>query len=291
MPDHDQRRGPGALAPSDLTIVARDGVELHGRLWPSERRRAVVVLSHGYGEHSGAYEHVAAPLARRAGVDILGFDYRGHGRSPGKRGVVRDYAELLGDLRAAIDRAATDAPGLPRFVLGHSNGALVALCLAADGLDCAGLILSNPALQLAVPVPPWKLAAGRWLRRFAPGVTLDASISGELLSRDPVMKEARGRDALRHDRISGPLFFGLVENGREIREKFGAIGLPLLMLVGEDDGLIDPGVSARAFDRIGSADKTLIRYPGGRHELFNDLIREAVIDDVVGWLDGRLGSA
>ncbi len=277
------------LAPRDATIPVPEGPALRGRFWPSPRGRAVVVVAHGLGEHGGAYAHVAERLASSAGVDVLAFDFRGHGLSPGRRGVVRRYEDLCDDLRSAVDWAGRERPGRPRFVLGHSNGGLVALLAVLDGgLDVAGIILSNPALRVASPVPRWKVGVGRVLRRVAPRVTLDTAVNLETLTRDPAMIAARRDDPLRHSRINGPLFFGLVEGGATVHRRAGEITTPILLVLGESDPLIDSAFTADVFDRLGSPDKARVAFPDALHEPLNDLDRAAVLDAVTSWLTPRL---
>jgi alpha-beta hydrolase superfamily lysophospholipase len=225
------------------------------------------------------------------GVNVLAFDFRGHGLSPGRRGVVRRYDELCDDLRAALAWVETERPGLPRFALGHSNGGLVVLRGVVDGgLDVAGMVLSNPALRVASPVPRWKLGVGRVLRRVAPRVTLDTAVDLATLTRDPAMIAARRDDSLRHSRINGPLFFGLVEGGRAIHRRAGEITTPVLLVLGESDPLIDSAFTSAVFDRLGSPDKSRVTFPEALHEPLNDLDRAAVLDVVSGWLDRRLPS-
>ena len=43
-----------------------------------------MVIAHGYGEHIGRYEHVAAALVDRGAV-VYGPDHLGHGESEGER--------------------------------------------------------------------------------------------------------------------------------------------------------------------------------------------------------------
>jgi alpha-beta hydrolase superfamily lysophospholipase len=273
----------------DLIVPSVDGLPLAARLWTVDRPRAVLVVSHGLGEHGGAYEHVAESLGRSAGVEVLAIDFRGHGRSPGKRGVVGHYDDLSDDLRAAVSWAAAERPGLPRFVLGHSNGGQVVLRAVLDGgLDVSGLILSNPALRVATPIPRWKLKVGRLLRRIAPGVTLETAVDLTTLTRDPAMLEERRIDPLRHSRINGPLFFGLVEGGEAIARRAGEITLPLLLLLGGSDPIIDPIFTSSFFDRLGSADKTRLTYPDMLHEPLNDLNRAAPLAAIGLWLCERL---
>src|SRR3954463_2709603 len=119
--------------PRDVTLSTGDGNALRAWYWTRRSPRAALVVAHGFGEHGGCYRHVAEALGPALEIDILAPDFRGHGRSPGRRGVIRRYAELVSDLRGALDWVARSRPGLPRFVLGHSNGGQVALRVALDG--------------------------------------------------------------------------------------------------------------------------------------------------------------
>lgn len=273
----------------DVTIGGTGRLPLRGWFWPAPAPRGVVVVAHGLGEHGGAYAHVAEALGRSARVDLLAVDFRGHGRSPGRRGVVNRYEDLCDDLRAAVAWAEAERPELPRFALGHSNGGQVVLRAVLDGgLDVAGLILSNPALRVATPIPRWKLGVGRVLRRVAPGVTLGTEIDLATLTRDPAMIAARRDDPLRHARVNGPLFFGIVEGGKAIARRAGEIRLPVLLVLGESDPIIDAAFSSDVFDRLASADKTRLIFPEALHEPLNDLDREAVLAAIGGWIAARL---
>lgn len=279
------------LIGQDAVIPTSDDLRLHARHWAHPAPRGVVVVAHGFGEHGGSYEHVVRTVGPAAGVDFVAADLRGHGRSPGRRGVVRRYEELTADLLAAFDWAGRARPGLPRFVLGHSNGGQLALRAALDpraGPRIAGLMLSNPSLRLAVRVPGYKLRLARFLLRHAPGVTLSAKLVPEMLTRDPAMQRTRRDDRLTHGRISPSLYFGMVEGGALIARRAAEIVNPVLMVLGGADPIIDPVGSREVFDLLGSPDKTLLVYPGMRHEPFNELGREQVFADLAAWLDRRL---
>ena len=101
---------------------------MKGRWWRRAAPRAVLVVSHGYGEHGGAYRRFAEAVAERADFDVVAVDFRGHGRSPGRRGVVRTYDELTDDLlQTCSNGRRIEVAGVDCFVLGHSNGGQVAL--------------------------------------------------------------------------------------------------------------------------------------------------------------------
>jgi alpha-beta hydrolase superfamily lysophospholipase len=273
----------------EITVRAADGMLLRGRWWRRPAPKGVVIISHGFGEHGGAYERLSEPLGTQLELDVVAVDFRGHGKSPGRRGVLRRYHELVLDLMKVLEWAADHLPDRPRFVLAHSNGGQVALHVALDqptGLD--GLIVSNPALRVAMPVPPAKLKLARWLARYAPWVTLRGEIRTDLLTRDPDSQAEHRADPLRHSRMSAPFFFGMVEGGQMLLARAGEIRTPILMLLGGQDPVIDPAASREFFDRLGSPDKTLSIYPKMLHEPLNELGREQVIEDVVRWLEARM---
>jgi len=273
----------------EIEVRAADGKMLRGRWWRRPAPRGVMIVSHGFGEHGGGYQHVAETLGARLELDVIAVDYRGHGRSPGRRGVVRRYDELTEDLLKVLDWAAQHAPDLNRFVLGHSNGGQVALHVALRGAGLfAGLVVSNPALRVAVPVSPGKLMMARFLGRCAPWITLSGEIRSDLLTRDADVREEHRTDPLRHGRMSARFYFGMIEGGQMLLARAGEIRTPILALLGGQDPVIDPAASREFFDRLGSEDKTLLIYPKMLHEPFNELGREQVVDDTVRWLESRL---
>jgi alpha-beta hydrolase superfamily lysophospholipase len=271
---------------------ARDGVVLRGRFWAGTDPRGILVLSPGLGEHVGCYQELAEKLAMTARlVDVVGFDFRGHGLSPGKRGVVGSYGELVTDLEAAFAWTARERPGRPVYLLGHSNGGQVALrAILRGSVDLAGLVLSNPTIRLAIPVPAWKVALGRFLLRYAPQVTLRSHATDEQMTRDRAAWPARQADSLRHSQISAPLYFGLIDGGAALLDRASEIQVPTLMILGEADTVVDVGAARAFFDRLGSADKTLCSYPDRLHEPLNDLGRDEVYADLISWLIAHIDS-
>ena len=116
--------------------------------------RAAALFLHGSGpqdrnENSPAlalhvFDTLAADLAG-AGVASLRYDKRGVGESPGDllRASVHD---LAADARAAVRflRRLHETSGLPIFLIGHDEGAIIALLLAGDEPPPAGLVLLCP---------------------------------------------------------------------------------------------------------------------------------------------------
>lgn len=273
----------------DLSVSVAGKRRLKARWWRQPRPRGVVIIAHGFGEHGGAYAEAAEAIGRALDVDVVAPDFHGHGRSPGRRGVVRRYEDLVEDLQAVVAWARGRFGDRPIFLLGHSNGGQVALRFAIEHGDAvAGVIVSNPSLKIAMPIPPLKLWLGRILMRFAPWVTLQAYAPSSVLTSDPEVRARYRVDALRHDRISPPLFFGMVAGGELLLAGAARLRPPLLMLLGGQDPLIDPQFSREFFNRVEQEDKTLILYPKMLHEPLNEVGREKVVADVVHWLADRI---
>ena len=72
---------------------------------------------------------------------------------------------------------------------------------------------------------------------------------------------------------------------RGVREHLAELRLPILILHGSEDKLVNPSGSQLTYDRVSSSDKTLKMYPGMRHEIMNEIGKEAVLDEIVTWLD------
>ena len=281
---------PGTL-PQAIAVTIPGRPRLAGRLWTTESPRAVVVVSHGHGEHGGCYAELAAAVVPGAQVDLVAFDYRGHGLSEGKRGVIRSYRDLLDDLDSWLGWVGRERPGLPVFVLGHSNGGLAAIRLAETRpVHLAGLILSNPSLHLIAAAPLWKRLAGQVLLRVAPWVTFQTGIDGDQLTQAADSVAVIETDPLRHHRISPPTFFGMVRNGPLAVDQADRVQVPTLLILGGADPITAPESGRRFFERLGAADKTLLNFAAMRHEPLHEVSRHEVIAAIVGWLDDRLDS-
>ena len=158
--------------PRDVLIPVADGPAPRAWFWTRAIPRAMLVISHGFGEHGGCYRHLADALGPALGIEILSFDFRGHGRSPGRRGVVRNYDDLTVDLESAL----TGPRSRGRIFAGSCSDTRTA-ARSRSALRSGDRVArrpdsSNPVIELATEAPRYKVAIGHLLRRFAPGVTL-----------------------------------------------------------------------------------------------------------------------
>jgi alpha-beta hydrolase superfamily lysophospholipase len=276
---------PQVVPPDDVPIPVDGRPPLRGWHWKAPDPVGVLVIAHGLGEHAGLYRGVAEYLCSTIQVDVLGFDFLGHGRSPGRRGHVPHYDRLIDDLIASTRWVAQHRPGLPRFVLGHSNGGLVSiLSLLRNPVAADGLILSNPALRLKYRPPRHKLLIGHILRVIAPGVTLSGPLPVEDLTGDPLQRALFLADRLMHNRIGPPLFFGMRAGGVEALEHAPRMEIPLLILIGGADPIIDPDAGRSFFERYGGPDKSLLDEPEMRHDPLFERDRASAYRAVAHWI-------
>jgi acylglycerol lipase len=281
--DHD----PGMLPEEDTFVGVRD-VRIHVRTWvPEGTPDGVLIISHGFAEHGGRYAAVAQRMLGQ-GIAVVAPDHRGHGLSGGKRTSVVRFADYSDDLGTVITRSRDRWPARHLVLLGHSMGGLIALDYAIrPGTALDGLVVSAPA---ACPgdVSKAKLAVGRVLSVVAPNAGV-LRLPLNRISRDPAVVDAYNND---------PLVFRTPIRARLGAEMLGAMDrveaalpamrMPLLVMQGTADGLVDPGCGPHVYERAGSPDKTLKMYEGLWHEIFNEPERDRVLADLTAWLQSHL---
>ncbi len=272
----------------DEAYVERDGgMRLFSRSAnPPGEARATVIFTHGFGEHSNRYGHLAAAFVGR-GWRVAGWDLRGHGRSSGPRGDIGDYRYLLDDLGVMCARYRLE--GRPLFLYGHSLGGQITLrFLQTNAPACAGAIVASPWLRLAFDPPWWKLALARLAMRCWPAFMQSTGNRWERLSRDLSHMQSFPDLDLMHHGISARMYFAVRAAAEQALAAAPVVRTPLFLLHGDDDPVTSHHASCEFFEHAGSADKTLRILPGSRHETHNDLDRAQVIREVVDWIEARL---
>ena len=270
-------------------FAAAGGRSLFRRAWLPPEPQRLLVLVHGYAEHSGRYEHMGAWLAAR-GCAVHAYDHQGHGRSDGVRGHVRRFADLLDDLEIFLARVRDEHPELPAFVVGHSLGGLVVLVFVRERQpELVGAVTSGAALLVAGAPSGAPLLALRLLRRVAPRFALARPIAPEALSRDPQVGRAYLDDPLVFRRMSVSLAAEMLDAGRRTLRGGAEVHLPMLLLHGEADPLCAAAGSRIFYERLGTGGSNLRIYPGLRHEIFNEPEQESVFADLLEWLREREG--
>ncbi|MBF6601225.1 MAG: lysophospholipase [Dehalococcoidia bacterium] len=277
---------PETVRSEEDAFTSDDGLRIFTRTWlPAAAPKAAVAVVHGYAEHSGRYASVGEALAAR-GYAVHALDLRGHGRSDGPRALVRSFERYLADLRLFLDRVRAGNGGRPLFLLGHSmGGTIVALASVAGRPPVEGILLSGPATAHNAPRVFERLLDV--IARIAPRLPL-TKLSAGGVSRDPeVVRRYEADPLVYHGRIRAALLASMLRAARRIDDGIAGMTLPALFMHGTGDALTSPDGSRDLYERAGSADKTLKLYDGLYHEILNEPERDAVITDIVEWLDAR----
>ncbi|MFC5932760.1 MULTISPECIES: alpha/beta hydrolase [Mycobacterium avium complex (MAC)] len=255
---------------------------------PEVAPRAVLVLAHGFGEHARRYDHVARRFGA-AGLVTYALDHRGHGRSGGKRVLVRDIHEYTTDFDTLVGIATREHHGLKCIVVGHSMGGGIVFAYGVERPDNYDLmVLSGPAVAAQDQVSPLLALAAKVLGGIVPGLPAQ-ELDADAVSRDPEVVAAYRNDLLvYHGKVPAGVGRALLQVGETMPQRAPALTAPLLVVHGSDDRLIPVAGSRRLVECVGSADVELKVYPGLYHEVFNEPEREQVLDDVVGWITARL---
>ena len=278
------------LVAGEWASRAPGGPALFGRSWrPPTSPRASILIVHGLAEHSGRYAATAAALTG-AGFGVHAVDYRGHGKSEGGRVHVDDVDEYVSDVRAALEQVRRHDPALPVFLLGHSQGGLVALKLALDdpGATC-GLVVTSPFLAVHPSSRPSAgiRALAKVMLRLAPRLPMPTHIDARLLSRDPAAAEAYARDPLVSRAASAGWLRAIGRAQRDVRRGAPRLRVPTLMMASGDDHVVDPEAT-REFARAAAPGVVdFVWWDGFFHEMLNDVGREEVVARIVAWLAPR----
>jgi alpha-beta hydrolase superfamily lysophospholipase len=248
--------------------------------------KAVVLLVHGFGEHSGRYSDWAAKFNEK-GVSVRAFDLPGHGLSDGRRGVMPPFEVLYDTIDIILEDIAKEFPGIPRLIYGHSlGGGIVLDYLIRRKPSLAGAIATSPWIKLAFEPSKAKQLLASVASRIMPGMTQSSGLKTEDLSRDPMVVEAYRNDPLVHGIISGGIFGSISGAAKEILIRASEIKLPLLLVHGRNDMITSAAATMEVAAAAPAA--TLKLWDGGYHELHNDLIREEHFEFIIEWIDTLL---
>jgi len=257
-----------------FTFTTADGLSLWACAWEAEQPKAALCLIHGLGEHAGRYEQMALALNRQ-GISVYAYDQRGHGHSPGKRGVAR-LEQLSRDAHDFTDRICEET-GLPTLLYGHSLGGGVGLyTLLFHTPKVVGGIISSPWLRLVNAPPAALLSVIRALPGLFGNMSAQNGLSAELLCHSDGVGQTYVKDPLNHEKAGLSLVADMSKAGERIIGEAALLPVPLLLLHGSGDGICDVSGS-RAFAAAAGDKCRFVEFRDMFHELHNEpAVREQI---------------
>jgi alpha-beta hydrolase superfamily lysophospholipase len=267
--------------------------------WPVANPKAVIQIAHGLGEHARRYDQMATVL-NRSGFSVYADDHRGHGQT-GLLQVTKKQTKKLGNLGpggmdAAYKQVADfsnqikkENPGKPLVLIGHSWGSFIAqkIINKYSGMYDA-VVLSGSALTM-----PGYIATGDFNKVWK---KLPGSTGYEWLSRDVEIQKKFVADPLTF--LAAAMEVLGVKNSLKMfgkPSKNVRSDLPILVQVGEADpigGEFSNKALVEAYRKnAGIQDIELFVYHDARHEIYNELNKDEIIQDLIDWINLRIGLA
>jgi alpha-beta hydrolase superfamily lysophospholipase len=282
-----------------ITRVFTDsfGVEITYYVWPVEKPKAVIQIAHGLGEHARRYDHLAKVL-NEAGYSVYADDHRGHGVT-GANQVASGQTKIMGNLgpggiKAAFEQVhefsqliKKENPGLKFVLIGHSYGSFIAQKLVNQySHEYDAVVLSGSSLLV-----PGVLGSGSFNKKWdkEPGATgyewlsRDRQVGLDFVADKHTFYAAAAKVFGPHNAIQ--LFF---TPSSKIKKD-----LPILLQAGSDDpigGERGNEMLANTYRNKSELENvTAIIYHDARHEIYNELNKDEVIHDLLGFIKQTVG--
>ena len=249
--------------------------------------KAQILILHGLHDHCGRYAHLAE-FFNEKGFSTVRYDMRGYGRSGGVRGYIDRFDDYVRDLNTVVEHFLKGSDG-PTFLYAHSMGALIgSLHILKHGNPYEGVIFSGGLFKVNEDLSPVLQKMSGFISSLLPKLqTVKLDTSG--LSRDPNVAAKIAGDELHYmGGIRARTGAEVIAATAELQGELTKLDFPMLIQHGGDDPLTKPEASELLFERSKSIDKTLKVYPGAYHELFNEINKEEVFEDMNDWICARL---
>lgn len=272
------------------------GQKIFTRFWPIEgEAKAVVIIVHGLGEHSGRYLHVADAL-NAAGYICYALDHHGNGQSEGPRFIVGSAKQFVNDLKQFYDIIKAKHPDEKIFILAHSLGSIISLNLILDYpniIDC--IAISGTATNRGEGLPNWQMSLLKQIPYRFPMQFIHLKDSGldpadpdniDVLTHNPVFQKKYLEDKLVNrgwTAVSTAKY--AILTGKMIQENAANIRLPIMFNYGELDRVVPPSGSKIMYEAVSSTDKLIKSWSNMSHEVMNEIGYEEVLAAIVEWFD------
>jgi alpha-beta hydrolase superfamily lysophospholipase len=303
------------LEKRSFSLINQQGMSLHVYEWLPEDAiplKGVVQIVHGMAETADRYSRVASPLCE-LGYVVYAHDQRGHGKTAKSIESLGDCGEdcfngMVNDILELGDLLKSKYGDIPHYLFGHSMGSfLTQQIMEHHGEQYSGFILSgtngpqsNLGLARSIALMQIKLQGaphhslmlnalvfGRYNHKISPTRT-----TFDWLSRDEDEVDKYIQDPYCGEVCTAGFFrdfFGLL---RDIQKPSSYRTIhknkPIYIFAGDADpvGSYGKGVTRlhQIYLKLGISDVECRLYPGGRHEMLNEINRDEVTADLLDWL-------
>ena len=264
----------------EMHITSFDDTSLFVRKTTVDNAKGLIVVVHGLSESCDRYRELVQVL-NSYHYDVVSFDNRGNGRSGGATGDCQSFHDFLDDLHFIVNNFRNGYQKV--YILGHSLGGFIVNAYVSKYQDIDGVISSGAVgLYLnqvkAFRFIPFKPLKKLWIKNNLSNV----------LSHDPMVAENYIKDPYvnKYNRLN---LFGecFIKGIKYLHKNYHHYEGAILYLHGGDDRIVPAKSSQLLYEKSNSKDKKLIIYPDLYHEIFNEIERQQVYDDLKEWLEAH----
>jgi lysophospholipase len=248
--------------------------------WEAENAKGVVVMVHGAAEHHGRYKWLIE-MWRGEGFHVIMGDLPGQGTTSRRdRGHIDRFDVYIEAVEEWYKEAL--AYKLPIILLGHSMGGLTVIrSMQEKHFQVKCLILSSPCLGVAEKTAPSPFldAASKVLNVLTPSLRMNLGITPDMATRNKEIVELDSNDSLYITKVSIRWFRELIHATKLAFINIEKLpDLPILVMQGGDDRIVNKDKGKEFFDLLPLTDKTYKEWHGLYHEIFNEPERDKVFE-------------
>ncbi|MHA2250716.1 MAG: alpha/beta hydrolase [Candidatus Kariarchaeaceae archaeon] len=265
-----------------------DGTKLYYQSWtPEDQPVGVVIVQHGFVEHSGRYQNVVNTLIP-SGYSVWSYDLRGHGQSEGKWAYVNRFTDYFKDLEIFENLVREKHPNLPLHLVGHSMGSIIVahyLTSKTDQTSIKSITLSASGLQPGAEYSKARIFLAKLFSSILPKIYIGTGVDPNFISHDKAVVEAYDKDPLITQKTTPRLGAELLKYVLKMEEVGPKIQIPTMMQNGSLDTAFHPEGVKPLYDTISSPVKEFKLYDGFKHEIYNEVKKEQPLNDMKDWIN------
>ncbi len=192
----------------------------------------------------------------------------------------------MSDMDVMIEYAKKENPSVPIFLYGHSMGGNMVLYYTLNKKTALnGVICTSPGIAVGEPIPPMKLFAAKILKNLFPTFLMDNGLDIDNLSHNSQVIKEYKEDPLVHPMVSVKLAMDTLSNGDFILHEAEKFSIPLLLLQGEKDHIVNQEKTRQFAAKVPDPIITFKIFPELYHELHNEFEQEQVFFVILEWIN------
>ena len=227
-------------------------------------KRIAILIIHGFGGGIYDQEDLANRLELIKKFDVYSFTVPGHDKYIVENITKEDWINSANEMVEKLIKRGYKKI----YLIGHSMGGVIASYLAVNHKEIKKIVLAAPAFEY--------IFKDKTLNGFKTSIKQGISV----LKRFTGLKEIVSR-ALKIPKKTIKEFRGLVDSHQE---EIKDISIPILIIHGLSDDIVEYHSSIKIFEKIKSNKKKLLLVKGLSHRVFKDIKQEEILNETINFL-------